>query len=163
MSLTCKIGTYNRVLEELYKLKIPKNDVFLLFGPADILIQFKKLEGIKEFSEKWFTPIRMVCYKDSLITKTMTFIAIKEGPSFYEEPFAFMFLNVKPHTLERAQNSLLKIEQVISSDILLGPYDLIASLRSKDRIELEKIISLIHKTVPGIEGATTAIIAISHK
>ncbi len=105
----------------------------------------------------------MIGYKDNLITKTMTFIAIKEGPSFDEEPFAFMFLNVKPHYLERAENSLLKIKQVISSDILLGPYDLIAPLRSKDRLELEKIISLIHKNVPGIEGATTAIIAISRK
>ena len=74
MSLTCKIGTYNKVLEELYKLKIPKKDVFLLFGPTDILIQFRELKDIKEFSEKWFTPIRMICYKDSLITKTMTFM-----------------------------------------------------------------------------------------
>jgi hypothetical protein len=40
----------------------------------------------------------------------MTFIAIKEGLVLEEEPFAFMLLNIKPHNLEKAQNSLLKIE-----------------------------------------------------
>ena len=46
MSLTCKVGTYNKVLEELLKLNIPKSDIFLLFGPTDILIQFKKLKNV---------------------------------------------------------------------------------------------------------------------
>jgi DNA-binding Lrp family transcriptional regulator len=159
MSLTCKVGTYNRVLEELLKLRIPKGDIFLLFGPSDILIQFKDLKNIEEFSKKWFTPIRMVCCKDNLITKTMTLVVVKAGPDFVEEPFAFMFLNVRPHHLENAQDALLKIEEVISSDIVFGPYDLIAPLRAKDRVDLERIVSFIHKTVPGIEGAATTIVA----
>lgn len=95
MSLTCKVGSYNKVLEELLNLKIPKGDIFLLFGPTDILIQFKELQDIDEFSKKCFTPIRMICRKDDLITKTMTFIVVKEGVSFAEEPFAFMFMNIK--------------------------------------------------------------------
>ena len=159
MSLTCKVGTYNKVLEELLKLKIPKGDIFLLFGPADILIQFNGLQNIEEFSKKWFTPIRMVCCKDNLITKTMTFIVVKNGPIFVEEPFAFMFLNVRPQHLESAQEALLKIKEVISSDIVFGPYDLITPLRAKDRVDLEKTVSLIHKTIPGIEGVSTTIVA----
>jgi hypothetical protein len=159
MSLTCKVGTYNKVLEELLKLKIPKGDIFLLFGPADILIQFNDLKNIEEFSNKWFTPIRMVCCKDNLITKTMTFIAVKKGPLFVEEPYAFMFLNVRPQHLETAQEELLKIKEVISSDIVFGPYDIITPLRAKDRVDLEKTVSLIHKTIPGIEGVSTTIVA----
>ncbi|MCW3998120.1 MAG: Lrp/AsnC ligand binding domain-containing protein [Candidatus Bathyarchaeota archaeon] len=101
----------------------------------------------------------MVDCKDNLITKTTTYVVVKEGPAFAEEPFAFMFLNVKPHQLEDAQDSLSKIEEVISSDIIFGPYDLIAPLRAKDRGDLERIVSLIHKNVPGIEGAATTIVA----
>lgn len=159
MSLTCKVGTYNKVLEELLKLKIPKGDIFLLFGPTDILIQFKDLKDIEDFSKKWFTPIRMECCKDNLITKTMTFIVAKNGPSFMEEPFAFMFLNVRPQHLESTQEALLKIKEVISSDIVFGPYDLITPLRAKDRVDLERVVSLIHKTIPGIEGVSTTIVA----
>jgi len=70
-----------------------------------------------------------------------------------------MFLNVRPQHLESAQEALLKIEEVISSDIVFGPYDLITPLRAKDRIDLERVDTLIHKTVPGIEGVSTAIVA----
>ena len=38
----------------------------------------------------------MICCKNDLITKTMTFIVVKEGVSFTEEPFAFMFMNIRP-------------------------------------------------------------------
>ena len=159
MSLTCKVGSYNKVLEELLKLKIPKGDIFLLFGPTDILIQFMELQDIDEFSKKWFTPIRMICCKDDLITKTMTFIVVKEGVSFAEEPFAFMFMNIRPQHLENAQEALLQIEEVISSDIVFGPYDLIAPVRAKDRLDLKRVISKIHEIIPGIEGAATIIVA----
>lgn len=159
MSLTCRVGTYNKVLEELVKLNIPKRDIFLLFGPTDILIQFKELKNVEEFSKKWFKPIRMVCCKDNLIKKTMTFIVVKEGPAFAEEPFAFMFLSVRPQYLEDAQEALLRIGAVISSDIVFGSFDLITSLRAKDRIDLERIVSLIHNTIPGIEGVSTTIVA----
>lgn len=159
MSLTCKVGSYNKVLEELLKLKIPKGDIFLLFGPTDILIQFNELQDIDEFSKKWFTPIRMICCKDDLITKTMTFIVVKEGVSFAEEPFAFMFMNIRPQHLENAQEALLQIEEVISSDIVFGPYDLIAPVRAKDRLDLKRVVSKIHEIIPGIEGAATIIVA----
>ena len=89
----------------------------------------------------------------------MTFVVLKNGPTFVEDPFAFMFLNVRPHHLESAQEALLKIKEVISSDIVFGPYDLITSLRAKDRVDLERIVSLIHRNIPGIEGVSTTIVA----
>ena len=101
----------------------------------------------------------MVCCKENLIKKTMTFIVVKEGPVFVEEPFAFIFLNVRPQYLEDAQEALLRIEEVISSDIVFGQFDLITSLRAKDRIDLERIVSLIHRTIPGIEEVSTTIVA----
>ena len=60
MGLSCKVGAYNRVLKELLDLKIPQGDIFLLFGPVDILIQFPELESLDEFKEKWFNWIRMI-------------------------------------------------------------------------------------------------------
>ena len=159
MSLTCKVGSYNKVLEELLKLKIPKGDIFLLFGPTDILIQFKELQDIDEFSKKWFTPIRMICCQDDLLTKTMTFIVVKEGVSFAEEPFAFMFMNIRPQQLENAQEALLQIKEVISSDIVFGLYDLIVPVRAKDRLDLKRVVSKIHEIIPGIKGTATIIVA----
>ena len=76
MALTCKTGTYNKVLKELLELNIPKGDVFLLFGPMDILIQFKDLRNLDEFIKKWFNPVRVIGSEESLITKTLTFIVI---------------------------------------------------------------------------------------
>jgi hypothetical protein len=159
MCLSCKAGAYDKVLQGLMKLNIPRGDIFLLFGPIDIIVQFKGLKDIDEFSEKWFTPIRMACCKETLITKTMTFVVVNEGTSYAEEPFAFMFLNVKPQHLENAQQALMKVPEVISADIVFGPYDIIAPLRAKNQVDLERVISHIHKDVPGIEGATTTIVA----
>jgi hypothetical protein len=159
MCLSCKAGAYNKVLQGLMKLNIPRGDIFLLFGPIDIIVQFKGLKDIDEFSEKWFTPIRMACCQETLITKTMTFVVVKEGTSYAEEPFAFMFLNVKPQHLENAQQALLKVPEVISADIVFGPYDIIAPLRAKDQVDLERVISHINRDVPGIEGAATTIVA----
>lgn len=159
MCLSCKAGAYNKVLQGLMKLNIPRGDIFLLFGPIDIIVQFKGLKDIDEFSEKWFTPIRMACCQETLITKTMTFVVVKEGTSYVEEPFAFMFLNIQPRQLENAQQALMKVPEVISADIVFGPYDIIAPLRAKDQVDLERVISHIHRDVPGIEGAATTIVA----
>jgi hypothetical protein len=159
MCLSCKAGAYNKVLQGLMKLNIPRGDIFLLFGPIDIIVQFKGLKDIDEFSEKWFTPIRMACCQETLITKTMTFVVVKEGTSYAEEPFAFMFLNIQPRQLENAQQALIKVPEVISADIVFGPYDIIAPLRAKGQVDLERVISHIHREVPGIEGAATTIVA----
>lgn len=160
MSLTCKIGAYNKVLEELLKLKISKGDIFLLFGPMDILIQFSELKSLDEFIEKWFNPVRMIGAKEALITKTLTFIVISGSPLFADEPFAFIFLNTQPRNLEAVQKVLLSIPQVLAADTVFGPYDVICPVKAKNRTELERVISHIQNNIPGIEGSMTAIVAL---
>ena len=160
MSLACKVGAYNRVLGELLDLNIHRGDIFLLFGPVDILIQFTELQSLDEFIEKWFNPVRMIGAKEALITRTLTFIVISEGPSFAEEPFAFMFLNTQPRNLENVRKTLLTVPEVISADTVFGPYDIVCPVRAKDRADLERVISHIQNNVPGIEGTMTAIVAL---
>ena len=70
MGLTCKPGAYNEVLKKLiFDLKIDQQNVFLLFGPVDILICFSDLASVDEFVKKWVNPIRMIGAADDLITK----------------------------------------------------------------------------------------------
>lgn len=159
MCLTCKVGAYNKILEELLNLNIPRGDVFLLFGPIDILVQFTKVKNLNEFIEKWFDPIRMIGAEEDLITRSLTFIVIHEAPLSIEEPFAFIFLNTQPRNLEKVQNALLTIPEVIFADTVFGPYDVICSVRANDRADLERVISFIHKNVPDIEGTMTTILA----
>jgi DNA-binding Lrp family transcriptional regulator len=160
ISLTCKTGAYNRVLNELLKMKVPRGDVFLLFGPVDILIQFKELENLDEFVENWFNPVRMIGAEETLITKTLTFIVISEGPSFVEEPFAFVFLNAQPRNLEKVQEALLAVPEVLSADTVFGPYDIICAIGARDTTDLERIVRDIQKNIPGIEGSMTAVVAL---
>lgn len=159
MCLSCKSGAYNRVLEDLLKLNIPRGDVFLLLGPMDILVQFAGLENLDEFIGKWFNPIRMIGAQEALVTRSMTLVVIHEGPSYAEEPFAFLFLNTQPRNLERLQKALLTVPEVISADTLFGPYDLICAIRVNDRELLERVITHIHKNTLGIEGAMMSVVA----
>ena len=151
IALTCKAGVYNRVLKELLDLNVPQGDIFLLFGPMDILVQFRTFQSLDEFIVKWFNPIRMIGAEEALITKTLTFIVISESPSFAEEPFAFIFLNTQPRNLENVRRSLLEIPAVLSADTVFGPYDIICSVKVKDRVELEHVISSIQNRIPGIK------------
>ena len=107
MGLTCKGGCYNQVIEQLTRIAIPIGDIFLLYGPMDVLIRFEGFNSLSEFVEKWFNPVRMIGADEKLISKTMTFIVVNEGPGFMETPFAFMFLNVQPRDVETAQETLL--------------------------------------------------------
>ena len=158
MCLSCRPSAYNKVLEELLKLNIPRGDVFLLSGPMDILVQFTGLRSLDEFVENWFNPIRMIGAEEALITRSMTLIAIHEGPAYSEEPFAFLFLNTQPRNLEKLQKALLKLPEVISADTVFGPYDSICAVRATDRAHLEQLVSHIYKNVPEIEGAMTTVV-----
>jgi hypothetical protein len=160
MALACKVGAYNRVLNELLDLNIPRGDIFLLFGPIDVLVQFKELENLDAFIEKWFNPVRMIGAEEALIAKTLTFVVISEGQLFAEEPFAFIFLNTQPRNLENVRIALLNIPEVISADTVFGPYDVICQVRAEDRTELERIIQHIQQNVPGIQGSMTAVVAL---
>src|SRR4030067_1894419 len=114
MGLTCKGGCYNKVLEQLTKMDIPLGVIFLLYGPIDVLVKFEGFNSIDEFVKKWFNPVRMVGAEEKLITKTTTYVVVIEGPTFMEEPFAFMFLNVQTREVEAEQQKLLKLPHVIS-------------------------------------------------
>lgn len=159
MGITCKAGAYSETLQGLMKLNIPKRDIFLLFGPVDILVQFKDMANLAEFKQKWFDPVRLKCCKEGQVKKTMTFVVIQEGSRYEEEPYAFVFLNVQSHLLEKAQEALIEISNVVSADIVLGSYDIICSIRAGGHDELEQLISTIQKTVPGIEGTATTIVS----
>ena len=170
MALSCKVGAFDRVLDELMKLNICARtlkesvpDIFLLFGPVDILVQFTGLKDMDEFVRNWFTPIRMITVDEPLIEKTQTWLVISEGKTFAEEPFAFLFLNTQPRDLEKVQETLLTIPQVLSADSVFGPYDVICSVRATDKGDLQRVVSQIQKAIPSIHGTMTAIVASSVK
>ena len=73
----------NTVLDGLIKIKLSKKDVFLLFGPVDILVQLH-FKDPDEFINKWFNPIRAITSQEPMIEKTQTLIVISEGKSFTE-------------------------------------------------------------------------------
>ena len=159
MGLSCKVGAFNRVLDELIKLNLSKKDVFLLFGPVDILIQLRDLKTLDEFLSKWFNPIRKITPQEALVDRTQTLIVISEWKPYTEEPYAFLFLDTQPRNLETVQEKLQAIPQVLSADTVLGPYDLIAAVRAKSKEDLKQLISQIQDQVPHIQGTVTAIVA----
>lgn len=158
MGLTCKAGAYTEVLTKLLDLGIFHQDIFLLFGPVDILAQFTGLKSLDEFIEKWFNSVRMIGAEENLITKTLSLVVISEGPLLGEKPFAFIFLNTCPKNLENVRRSLLTIPEVLSADTIFGPYDVICSVRAKDQADLERIISNIQK-ISGVESSMTSVVA----
>jgi hypothetical protein len=159
MGLTCKPGSYNEVLKKLLLgMHIDQQNVFLLFGPVDILIQFSDLGSSKEFIEKWFDPIRMIGAEDDLIARTVSLVTISEGPKLSEKPFAFIFLNTTPKNLETVRSKLLTIPEVLSADSVFGPFDVICSVKARDPEELESLVSVIQQ-IEGIENSFTSIVS----
>jgi hypothetical protein len=159
MGLSCKVGAFNRVLDELIKLNLSKKDVFLLFGPVDILIKLRDLKNLDEFFSKWFNPIRKITAQEALIDRTQTLIVVCEGKPYTEEPYAFLFLNTQPRYLELVQQKLEAIPQVLSADTVLGSYDVIAAVRANHKEDLKKLIAQIQEQVPHIQGTVTEIVA----
>jgi DNA-binding Lrp family transcriptional regulator len=137
---------------------IDQRDIFLLFGPVDILIRFNKVESIEEFTQKWFNPIRLMGADEDLITKTLSFITITKGPEISTKPFAFVFFNTKPKNLETVREKLLKIPEVLSADSVFGPFDLITSVKVQDQVELETLVLLMQQII-GVENTTTSVVA----
>ncbi len=159
MTLSCKPGAFNAVINELIKLNLSKKDVFLLFGPVDILVQFRGLKDLDEFIKKWFNPIREITPQEPMVEKTQTLIVISEGKQFTEEPYAFLFLNTQPRNIEKVQQELQNIPKVLSADTVFGPYDIICAVRANDKEDLKQLISQIQKEVENIQGTVTAIVA----
>ncbi len=170
MALSCKVGAFGTVLNELKQMSLcartlneREPDISLLFGPFDILVQFNELKDLDEFISKWFTPIRMITEKEPMIEKTQTWLVISEGKSSTEEPFAFLFLNTQPRNLEKVQNELQAIPEVLSVDTVFGPYDVICAIKASDKADLSNVISKIQTEVPYIQGTLTLIVAPSAK
>ena len=159
MALSCKVGAYNRVLDELIKMNLSKKEISLLFGPVDILVQFRGLKSIDDFVKNWFDPIRAITPQDPLIEKTQTLIVISEGKTSKVEPYAYLFLNTQPRNLEKVQENLQNIPEVLSADTVFGPYDVISTVRVRDKSELQKLIAKIQTNVPHIDGTVTAIVS----
>ena len=158
MGLTCRGGCYNKVLEQLTAMSIPVGNIFLLHGIIDVLVKFEGFNSIDDFMKNWFNPVRMVGAEEQLIAKTTTYMVVTEGPAFMEEPFAFMFLNVQPRDVDLAQQTLLKLPDVITADFVFGPCDLIVPVRAKNNVDLERVIRTIHCSVSGIEEAHITVV-----
>lgn len=159
MGLKCKSGSYNNVIKKLvFGMRIDQKDVDLLFGPVDILVQFRNLSSFGEFVEKWFDPIRTIGEEQEWITKTLSLLVISEGPACDEKPYAYVFLNVKPSSLEAVRAKLLSIPEVLSADSVFGPYDVICSVKAEDPEELETLVLVIQQ-IQGIEDSSTSIVS----
>lgn len=158
MGLSCKAGSSMDVFMALVRKFVDQGDIFLLFGPVDILVRFNRIQSVKEFVENWFNPIRMIGADEDLITKTLSFVTIAEGPEIHGNPFAFVFVNTKPKYLESVRVKLLEFPEVLSADSVFGPYDLITSVNVADHAELETLVLLMQQ-ITGVEDTTTLVIA----
>lgn len=159
MMLSCKMGSCSKVLDELIKMNLSKKDVFVLFGQADVLVHFSGLKNLNEFIANWFNPIRAITPENPMIEKTQTLIVISEGKPYKEEPYAFLFLHTQPRNLEKLQETLQNIPQVLSADTVFGPYDVICAVRVRDKIALKQLAERIEEEVPNIQGIVTEIVA----
>ena len=159
LGLTCNVGSYARVVQELIGLNIPKEDLTeLLYSPLDILIQFTELESLDAFVEKWFNPIVQMNAEEALITETLTFIVISAGPSLTEVPFAYLFLNTPPQYFATIQDSLLTTTGVLSADTVFGPYDVICPVQASDRTDLDLLIARIQRSIPSLKVSMMAVV-----
>ena len=158
-TVSCKVGARTKVLDELIKLGLSKKDIYLLLGPAEVLIQLYGLKNLDEFISKWFNPIRKITAQEAMIDKMETLIVISEGKSFTEEPYAFLFLHTQPINLELVQEKLQAMPRVLSADTIFGPYDVICSVKANDNKDLQLLISQIQREIPQIQGTETAIVA----
>jgi Lrp/AsnC ligand binding domain len=158
-TLSCKVGAKTKVLDELIKIGLSKKDIYLLLGPAEVLVQLHGLKNLDEFISKWFNSIRIITAQEAMIDKTETLIVISEGKSFTEEPYAFLFLNTQPRNLEIVQEKLQGIPKVLSVDTVFGPYDLVCAVKANDNKDLQLLISQIQREVPQIQGTITGIVA----
>ena len=159
MGLTCDPENYESVLKKLvFRMFVDPKDMYLLSGPFDILIEFNGLRNLKEFVEKWFNPLRMMGEDAELITKILSLIVISESAILPEKPSAFVFMNARPRSLEKVRASLLTLPEVLSAGSVIGPFDLISSVKTKNNSDLERVVSII-ENIPGVENSTASQVA----
>ncbi len=158
-TLSCKVGAKTKILDELIKMGLSKKNIYLLLGPAEVLIQLNALKSLDEFISKWFNPIRKITTQAGKIDKMETFIVVSEGKTYIEEPYAFLFVHFQPINLELVQEKLQSMPKVLSADTVFGPYDIICSVKANDNKDLQLLISQIQEEIPQIQITETAIVA----
>jgi DNA-binding Lrp family transcriptional regulator len=160
MGLSCKSECYDDVLKKLlFRMFIDPQDIHVLSGPVDLLIEFNGLRNLGEFVAKWFNPLRMISEKDELVTKILSFIVISESAALAEKPSAFVFMNARPRSLEEVRTRLLKLPEVVSAGSVIGPYDIISSVKTRGNSDLERVVSTIDD-IPGVESSTASQVAL---
>ena len=158
LGLICKVGTPRLVLNELRSLNVPNGEVYLLFGPIDVLIEFRNVRNIEDYIEQWFNPIRKIGGTKDLIENMLTFIVGQEGPSIREVPFAVVFVNTRPAKLEAVRRGITKVPEVLSADWVFGPYDIICPVKAQNMTDLERVVLNLQTSVSGIERTMTSIV-----
>jgi len=158
-TIACKVGARTKILDELIKIGLSKKDIYLLLGPAEILIRLHGVSNLEAFIGKQFDPIRKITNQEAPVDKTQTLIVISGGKSYVEEPFAFLFFNTQPRNLEIVQEKLQSMPQILSADTVFGPYDIICAVKAKDNNDLQQLISKIQTEVPQIQETTTSIVS----
>jgi DNA-binding Lrp family transcriptional regulator len=158
LGLICKVGTPRTVLKKLRALNIPGGDIFLLFGPLDILIEFTNVNNLDDYLEQWLNPISNIGAEESLISQTISFIVGYAGPAIHHIPYAIVFINTKPIEAENVRRCALSIPGVLSADFILGPYDVVCPIRATDMTDLERIVLNLQTNVPGIKRTMTCLV-----
>ena len=158
LGLICKVGTPRKVLSELVALNVPGGDIFLLFGPIDILIEFPSVTSLDEYMERWLNSISLIGEDEGLITKALTFLVGQGGPAIHTIPFAVVFITTRPPRSEAVRRALQTIPEVLTADYVLGPYDIICPVRAADMKDLERVVLTIQTHVVGIERTMTCLV-----
>jgi hypothetical protein len=158
LGITCKPGTHNEVVKKLlFKLFIDPQDVYLLNGPIDILVQFSRLKSLEEFVAEWFDPVSMIGGDDNLLKKLESFIVISEGPLPTEKPFAFLFMKAQPMNRENVRTRLLTFPEVLSADSVFGSCAVISSVKAKNVVDCNRVFSNM-QNIPGVKDSTASIV-----
>ena len=173
MMLSCKASAFNTIFDEiavntvlnkLIHMKLSMNDVFLLSGLFDILVQVH-FKDLNEFINRWFNPISAITPEEAMIEKTEmiekmeTLFVLSEGKQYAQMPYAFLFHNTHPRNVTQVQQDLQSIPNVLSTDIVLGPYDLVSAVKASNKEDLKRLILKIQKEIPNILGTVTGIVA----
>ena len=158
VGLTCKPGKYDEVLKKLlFKVFVDPRDMYLLSGKVDMLIHFDGLRNLEDFVDRWFNPIRRIEIEDDFITKILSLIVISESSIPLEKPSAFVFMNSRAKNLEIVRHKLLSLPNVFSACSVLGPFDLLSSVKAKNDSDLDRVVSTI-EDVPGVENPTAEVV-----
>lgn len=154
VGLACKEGKYPEVLKKLlFRVFVDPRDIYLLSGDVDVLLQFNGLKNFEEFVDRWFNPIRRLEVKDECVSKIMSLVVVSESSVRPEKPSAFVFMNSHAKNVETVRHKLLSLPGVLSAGSVVGPFDLISSIKAKNDSDIERVVAKI-ENVPGVENPT---------